>query len=135
MEEYYKSHFKVYLILWISILLCHFTFFIIYLNNKISICYFVITVLFAMVINGFEGHRITNYLKQNNKIQYMRNQSFKNTKGVFNNFSAFEFLVSNSNLEDINITKLKSNYKKTILLILIIFFSYPLFFIITNVIA
>jgi hypothetical protein len=86
-----------------------------------------------MTINAIEGRRITNYLKENNKEQYMKNRSFKDVQGVYNNFSAFEFLVTNNDSDDINISKLKSNYKKTLLLIAIIFLSYPIFFIISRV--
>jgi len=88
-----------------------------------------------MIINYIEGHRITNYLRENNKEQYTKNTSFKDIKGVYNNFSAFEFLVTNNDSDDINITKLKSNYKKTILLVVIIYFSYPIFFIVSRVLG
>jgi len=135
MQKKYKNYFTVYLILWFSILICSTLFLLIYVNERVFTIYFVITLLFAMIINAFEGNRITDYLRENNKEQYMKNRSFRDVKGVVNNFSAFEFLVSNNDSGDINITKLKSNYKKTILLIIIIFFSYPIFFIISKVLG
>ena len=130
MQKNYKSYFKVYLLLWLSILICSTILFLNYANQRVYMFYFLTTLLFAMIINAFEGHRITNYLQENNNLQYMKNRSFKDVKGVYNNFSAFEFLISNSDLDDTIITRLKSNYKKTILLIFIIFFSHPIFFII-----
>lgn len=132
MQKKYKSYFTVYLILWLSILICSTLFFLIYENERVFTIYSVITFLIAIIINAFEGHRITNYLRENNIEQYMKNRSFRDVKGVVNNFSAFEFLISNNDSDDINITKLKSNYKKTILLVAIIFFSNPIFFIITK---
>jgi len=135
MQKNYKCYFTVYLMLWLSILISSTLFLLIYVNEKVFIFYFVITLLFTMIINYIEGHRITNYLRENNKEQYTKNTSFKDIKGVYNNFSAFEFLVTNNDSDDINITKLKSNYKKTILLVVIIYFSYPIFFIVSRVLG
>ena len=122
MKKTYKSHIKTYLIVWaISVLI------ILFYANLI-LYYFIFTNVLLMLVNFYEGRRLTNYLKDNYKDEYKFIKSFGEIQGVHNSFNTLSFIFSDDDYNDENLDFLKSNYKKMILLVFSVFFSYPIMF-------
>ena len=133
MQQNYKSNIKLYLVLWLLLIFISVILFVNMEKQSVFIIYFLITLIFSVVINFYEGRRINNYLQNNNNQQYTKNITFNEKTGVFNNFEAFGFLISNnSDTMNPDIKSLKSNYVKTLVLIFLIFLSYPILYIIAG---
>ena len=127
MDNRFKSHIKIYLLIWIlilSLIIIFKSFF--HESMNLVLYYAVITWVPAMIINGFEGRRLMNYVKENYSDKHMEMKSLNGIDGVHNGFASLGFLFSTDDDSDEVLGKLKSNYKKVILLLITLFFSYPI---------
>jgi hypothetical protein len=131
LEFVFKPYIKLYYLLWRSALIFSIIVGVFLFKSKeFLIIYMIISWLTVMLINLYEGRRLTNYLKEHHKDEYTKMKFFIGIEGVHNGFNMIVFLFSDDDYNDSTIIKLKSNYKKVILLIFAQFFSYPLLFIV-----
>lgn len=132
MKSYISIYWKIWLLLISGILLLKFS-----LDIKedllfnIFMAYSAPTWIAVIFINMFEGRRLSNYLKENHKLKweeitYVRGLGIGNR----NSFRSLPFVFSEDDLSDPQLKKLKENYKQIIKLMLVVFFSMPIIFII-----
>jgi hypothetical protein len=81
-----------------------------------------------MLINYYEGRRLMNYVRHSNKEEHMRMKSLNGIEGFHNGFGAVGFIFSAEDYDDNVLVMLKSDYKKVISFLLVVFFSYPFLF-------
>jgi hypothetical protein len=127
-----KDNTKIYILAWLSLIVSLFAYkkiMIVGANEEktlnIFFVYMFISWIPLMVINYFESRRLTKYLEESSsdKYEYLSSAFGKRVGG--NGFKMIAFLLSNDHLDDSNVKRLKNIYKRFILFVLVVFFSYP----------
>jgi hypothetical protein len=93
--------------------------------------YTVPTWIAVIIINVYEGHRLMSYIKMNHRskwdeITYVPLFG----SGGYNSFRSLPFIFSKDDLDDRTVYELKKNYRSTIWLMLTIFLTFPVLFLI-----
>ncbi len=121
---------KIYLFVWIITLITAIIISFNALKSEGTIyIYMIISWLIVMAINYYEGHRLLSYTKEYYKDDYRKMKSFDGKEGVQNGFSTIAFVFSDDNYNDNMLIALKSNYKKTMLLLVVMILSYIILYI------
>lgn len=127
MKKKYKSNIKKYIGIWFTILITAIVLYFKYNSKQIVLLYFIVTLLLATFMNLYESQRIMIYLKNKYEEEYKNTKTFLGIEGIHNGFNAVAFVFSNNHHDDIELAKLKLNYKQIIWILLALFLSYIIF--------
>jgi hypothetical protein len=85
----------------------------------------------VMILNFYEGRRLMAYLRKNHHEYWIYLTSGMGFgPGIANSFRSLPFLFSDDDLNDPNVKQLKENYRQFVLMLFLVFFSIPIFFVI-----
>lgn len=126
-----KSYNKYYWISWIIYMLLFYVIKFLkfpYLENFEAPYYYAIYWIFVMVVNLYEGSRLTSYLKifHSEKWNELTHSSLFGTLKS-NSFRLLPFLLLSDHLDDDQLQLLKGNHKRFLLFMIIVFIGFPIF--------
>jgi len=133
-----KSYIKLYWLVWLflvsALLVTRFAIIKTYNEDalfNLFLVYIGPTWLALMGLNFFEGRRLMSYLRRHHyeKWEYLTYVPGFGSGGV-NSFRSLPFLLSGDGLNDPHVKRLKSNYRRFAVLILTVFLSSPILFIV-----
>lgn len=114
-----------------GLLICYIiAYFSFYRSIIVFLTYVIITWLLCMFANFYESRRLINYVKKHYNNEYKKMKSFNGKENVHNGFATLAFVFSSNDWGDDFLIKLKMNYKKVVLLILALFSSYMILYLI-----
>jgi hypothetical protein len=99
--------------------------------GKLFTIYAVPTWLVLAILNFYEGHRFLSYLKQHHRAtwEYITYIPIFGS-GNYNGFRTLPFVYSKDDLGDEVVAELKKNLRRFIILLLVVFFTMPVLFLV-----
>jgi len=99
-------------------------------NYDVGLYYMLGVWLPVMFLNFFEGRRLKAYLRQHHPTKWAELTTFAGFgPGWINGFRFVPWLFSADTLSDPAVAQLKSDYRRFIYWVLIVFFTFPIFII------
>lgn len=98
---------------------------------RLFLIYAAPTWIAVLILNFYEGHRLIEYLKKHHRAtwEYITYVPFFGPGGV-NSFRSLPFLFSEDDLGDETVAELKKNYRRFLILMLVVFVTLPVLFLI-----
>lgn len=143
-----KGKARIYWLVWFGfVLLLLILRFTVFLHASEDVLFNLFTIYAAttwvslMIINFIERRRLNNYLKQNHYSKWKDVHPYsKSLWGAtppmaetedLNGFKEFGFLMSRDDLGDETVREMKDNLRRTLLLLIVSFLTFPILFIAT----